>query len=131
MGAYKETIVAVTNSSGTVTFNMASGNIFASMSGSGNAISADVTTLVFQGMTAGHSATWIVEKDGTRDITFANVKKVDADGVSNLSGDIGFFPNGEKPPSTAIDEKIDIYTFFMNSDDKIYVMVGGLDFGAN
>ena len=82
-------------------------------------------------MTAGHSATWIVEKDGTRDITLANVKKVDADGVSNLSGDIGFFPNGEVPPATNIDEKIDIYTFFMNSDDKIYVMVGGLDFGAN
>ena len=108
---------------------MASGNIFASMGG--NAIGADVTTLVFQGMTAGHSATWIVEKNGGNSVTFETIKKIDADGVSNESGDIGFFPNGEKPPSTAIDEKIDIYTFFMNSDDKIYLMVGGLNFGAD
>jgi hypothetical protein len=128
MGAYKETIVPVTNSGNTVTFNMASGNIFASMGG--NSIGADVTTLVFQGMTAGQSATWIVEKNGARDISFLVVKKTDADG-GNESGDIGFFPNGEVPPATDENDKIDMYTFFMNSDDNIYIMVGGLNFGAN
>ena len=127
--SYKETIVTVTNSGGTVTFDMGAGNIFTSMGGS--AIGAEVTTLVFQGMTAGQSATWIVEKDGARDITFATVKRVDSDGSSNDSGDIGFFPSGEVPDCTAIDEKIDMYTFFMSSDSKIYVMTGGLNFGAN
>ena len=135
--SYKETIVAVTNagSGATVTFDMDAGNIFASMGG--NAIDNTITTLVFEGMTSGQSATWIVENDGTRDITFATVKRVDSDGTSNATGDIGKFPSGQEPVHTTSDEAISMYTFFAHDTDgngtvdSIYVMVGGLNFAAD
>tara|TARA_R100000808_G_C2142651_1_gene150403 strand:+ start:430 stop:1608 length:1179 start_codon:yes stop_codon:yes gene_type:complete len=135
--SYKETIVAVTNagSGATVTFDMDAGNIFASMGS--NAIDNTITTLVFEGMTSGQSATWIVENDGTTDITFATVKRVDSDGVSNETGDIGKFPSGQEPVHTTSDEAISMYTFFAHDTDgngtvdSIYVMVGGLNFAVD
>ena len=99
-------------------------------------LTENCTAIQFDNMVAGHSATWIVKNaaaggSAPYDVTFGTVK------IGSGGSDIGKFPSGEEPQWTDTVDAVDIFTFFaqdISGDgtvDNIYVMVGGLNFGAN
>ena len=120
--SYKETINTVVQDAATVTLDMNDANVFYTV------LTQDCTTVRFDNMVAGHSATWIVKNgdSGTAyDVTFGTVK------IGSGGSDIGKFPSGEEPQWTDTAQAIDVFTFFCLDSSNILVMVGGLNFGAN
>tara|TARA_R110000824_G_scaffold102120_1_gene242364 strand:- start:27584 stop:28732 length:1149 start_codon:yes stop_codon:yes gene_type:complete len=128
--SYKETIDTVVQNAATVTLDMNDANVFYTV------LTENCTAIQFDNMVAGHSATWIVKNaaaggSAPYDVTFGTVK------IGSGGSDIGKFPSGEEPQWTDTVDAVDIFTFFaqdISGDgtvDNIYVMVGGLNFGAN
>ncbi len=121
--SYKEEIEPVSQGSATVTLDMNDANVFYTV------LTENCTTIQFDNMVAGHSATWIVKNasaggSAPYDVTFGTVK------IGSGGSDIGKFPSGEEPQWTDTADAVDIFTFFCLDTSNILVMTGGLDFKA-
>ena len=127
--SYKETINTVVQDAATVTLDMNNANVFYTV------LTQDCTTVQFDNMLAGHSATWIVKNAAAGGSSPFNN---DFTGGVNVGGgsNIARFPGGEEPEWTDAVDAVDIFTFFAQdisgngTVDNIYVMIGGLDFKA-
>ena len=121
--SYKEEIEPVSQGSATVTLDMNDATVFYTV------LTENCTTIQFDNMVAGHSATWIVKNasaggSAPYDVTFGTVK------IGSGGSDIGKFPSGEEPQWTDTADAVDIFTFFCLDTSNILVMTGGLDFKA-
>lgn len=121
--SYKEEIETVVQGSATVTLDMEDANIFYTV------LTQNCTTVRFDNMVAGHSATWIVKNaaggaGGPYDVDFTG--GVNIGGASSVAK----FPSGEEPQWTDTAQAIDVFTFFCLDTNHILVMTGGLDFKA-